>query len=64
MRVIARCPFNDAVAGTLRVAGDRFDCDEKRARHLIALNLAVIAKEQPKEEPKKAAPKKPKKKTE
>lgn len=60
MLVIARCPFNDAVSGTLRTAGDRFECDEERARHLAALNLAVVAKEQP----KKAAPKKAKKKTE
>lgn len=58
MRVVARCPFNDAVAGTLRVAGDRFDCDEARAQHLVALGLAAIAKEQPTEaKPKKAAPK-------
>lgn len=61
MLVIARCPFHDALSsGALRTTGDRFECDEGRARHLAALNLVVIAKEQP----KKAAPKKPKKKTE
>ena len=60
MLVIARCPFNDVTSGTLRTTGDRFECDEERARHLVALNLAVVAKEQP---AKKAAPKKAKKKT-
>lgn len=62
MLVIARCPFNDLEAGALRSAGDRFECDDERARYLAALNLVVIAKEQP---IKKAAPKKAtKKKTE
>ena len=60
MLVIARCPFNDAEASVLRTTGDRFECDDERARYLAALNLVVIAKEQP----KKTAPKKPKKKTE
>lgn len=63
MLVIARCPFNDVEAGALRVAGNRFECDEERARYLAALNLVVIAKEQPTEKPRKAAPK-AKKKTE
>lgn len=58
MLVIARCPFNDAQASALRTAGDRFECDDERARYLAALNLVVIAKEQP----KKAAPKKATKK--
>lgn len=47
----------------MRVAGNRFECDEERARYLAALNLVVIAKEQPTEKPRKAAPK-AKKKTE
>jgi hypothetical protein len=64
MRVIARCPFNDLEAGALRLAGDKWDCSEERARHLVALNLVAVAKEQPTEQPKKAALKKPKKKTE
>lgn len=52
MLVIARCPFNDLVAGEARTTGDKFTCDEERARHLAALNLVVIAKEQPEgEEP-------------
>lgn len=63
MLVIARCPFNDAKANALRTTGDRFECEDERARYLAALNLVVIAKEQPKEKPKKAAPK-AKKKTE
>lgn len=46
MRMIARCPFNDAEAKTLRRAGDTFDCSEERARHLAALKLAAIAKDQ------------------
>lgn len=50
MRVIARCPFNDEEAKALRVAGDTFDCSEERARRLVALNLAAIAKEQPEPE--------------
>lgn len=54
MLVIARCPFNDLEAGALRSAGDRFECDDERARYLAALNLVAIAKEQP---AKKAAPK-------
>jgi hypothetical protein len=48
----------------LRLAGDKWDCSEERARHLVALNLVAVAKEQPTEQPKKAALKKPKKKTE
>ena len=58
MLVIAHCPFNDALEGSLRMTGDRFECEEERARHLVALNLVCIAKEQP----KKAAPKKTTKK--
>ena len=62
MLVIARCPFNDAKANALRTTGDRFECDDERARYLAALNLVAVAKEQP---VKKAAPKKTaKKKTE
>lgn len=61
MLVIARCPFNDLEAGEPRSAGDKWDCAEERARRLVALNLAAIAKDQPMEKPKKAAPKKTKK---
>lgn len=46
MRMIARCPFNDAEAGTLRRTGDTFDCSEERARRLVALRLAAVAKDQ------------------
>ena len=61
MLVIARCPFHDALSsGALRMTGEKFECDEERARHLAALNLVAVAKEQP----KKAAPKKAKKKAE
>lgn len=44
--MIARCPFNDAEAGTLRRTGDTFDCSEERARRLVALKLAAVAKNQ------------------
>lgn len=55
-RVIARCPFRDLEAESPRSAGERWDCSEERARHLAALGLVAVAKEQP----KKAAPKKKK----
>lgn len=56
MLVIAKCPFHDAQANVLRTTGDRFECSEDRARYLAALNLVAIAKDQPVEQPKKAAP--------
>ena len=52
--MIARCPFNDAETGTLRRTGDTFDCSEERARRLVALKLAAVAKDQEATEPEQA----------
>lgn len=53
MLVVANQPFVDAQGGNvLRVAGDRFECDDARARELAGYRLVAIAAEQP--EPKRA----------